>query len=143
MMKVSVSISGFEGIANSFKYIKRGMADGLDAIVGVGALPIETEAKRLAPIVTGALRQSIRTESVRVSATSALAKIGPHVPYGARIEFGFVGPDSLGRVYHQAPEPYMRPAYETKKQEAHDAMRDSAKEIIYQALEDAAPTRRF
>jgi hypothetical protein len=32
------------------------------------------------------------------------------VPYAWRLEAGFVGADSLGRVYHQAPEPYAMPA---------------------------------
>ena len=36
--------------------------------------------------------------------------IGTKVDYARRIEFGFVGPDSLGRNYNQAAQPYLRPA---------------------------------
>ena len=32
-------------------------------------------------------------------------------PYGFRLEYGFVGVDSLGRHYAQAPQPHIRPAY--------------------------------
>lgn len=32
------------------------------------------------------------------------------VPYAKRLEFGFHGADSLGRVYNNAPEPYAEPA---------------------------------
>lgn len=31
-------------------------------------------------------------------------------PQAARLEYGFYGADSLGRVYHQPPFPHMRPA---------------------------------
>ena len=36
--------------------------------------------------------------------------IGVGVPYGHRLEAGFFGTDSLGRVYNQAAEPYLQPA---------------------------------
>jgi len=29
--------------------------------------------------------------------------------YARRLEYGFSGPDSLGRVYNQPPQPYVRP----------------------------------
>ena len=37
-------------------------------------------------------------------------KIGTTVVYGPRVEFGFVGRDSLGRNYHQRAKPYLRTA---------------------------------
>ncbi|MHB8483864.1 MAG: HK97-gp10 family putative phage morphogenesis protein [Nitrospiria bacterium] len=37
------------------------------------------------------------------------------VPYAKRIEFGFIGKDSLGRMYHQAPRPFIRPAWDLNK----------------------------
>jgi hypothetical protein len=40
------------------------------------------------------------------------AFVGPTMIYARRIELGFSGPDSLGRVYHQAPRPYVRPVFE-------------------------------
>ena len=36
--------------------------------------------------------------------------IGTDVDYARRVEYGFVGPDSLGRVYNQRAQPYLRPA---------------------------------
>jgi hypothetical protein len=44
-------------------------------------------------------------------------KIGSSVVYAARVEFGFVGKDSLGRNYNQAAKPYMRPAITEHKAE--------------------------
>lgn len=42
--------------------------------------------------------------------------VGTHAPYAARVEFGFTGRDSMGRMYHQPPNPWFRPAI--KKAEA-------------------------
>lgn len=39
-----------------------------------------------------------------------LGYVGPvGVPYAKRLEFGFFGPDSIGREYEQEPRPYMEP----------------------------------
>lgn len=46
---------------------------------------------------------------------SVTYKIGTDLEYAARIEFGFTGPDSLGRVYNQPAQPYLRPAFDTKR----------------------------
>jgi hypothetical protein len=37
--------------------------------------------------------------------------------YAKRMEYGFVGTDSLGRTYDQAPRPFARPAMENKRAE--------------------------
>ncbi len=36
--------------------------------------------------------------------------VGSNVEYARRLELGFVGADSLGRIYNQLPRPYLRPA---------------------------------
>lgn len=38
-------------------------------------------------------------------------------PQSDRLEYGFVGADSLGRMYHQAPMPHRRPAVEAARKE--------------------------
>lgn len=39
------------------------------------------------------------------------AVVGTNLEYARRIEHGFVGKDSLGRSYNQAPKPYLHPAF--------------------------------
>lgn len=46
-----------------------------------------------------------------------------NAPQAARLEYGFVGPDSLGRVYNQPPYPHVRPAVEQIRPKLEDAMR--------------------
>lgn len=37
-------------------------------------------------------------------------RVGSSMPYARRLEFGFVGTDSLGRQYHDPPRPWARPS---------------------------------
>lgn len=98
----------------------------LAAAVRSGGNLVMNDAKRLAPYRTGTLRRSIHVE-VEAGKGHAEASVGTDVPYGARIEFGFDGKDSLGREYHQPPRPYLRPALDenmdTAAQEIGDALR--------------------
>ena len=41
---------------------------------------------------------------------SSTAVVGTDKPYGRRLEWGFVGIDSLGRSVHQRPRPHVGPA---------------------------------
>lgn len=97
--------------------IQRILSDGIAA----AALPVENDAKRYAPVLTGTLRRSIHTET-RQSGRKAEAIVGTDVPYARRLEFGFIGADSRGRHYHQTPRPYLRPAL--------DENRDQVKRIV-------------
>lgn len=43
-------------------------------------------------------------------AGNPVAAVGTNKPQGRRLEYGFVGTDSLGRHYNQPPYPHFRPA---------------------------------
>jgi hypothetical protein len=103
--------------------------------VAAGAALFEQQAKDNAPVLTGRLRDGIHTETVLdtdlqqqlmvTPVVEAANKEGFDPPYARRIELGFIGVDSLGRHYHQAPEPYMRPAFDEKQAEALDAVQSA------------------
>lgn len=71
---------------------------------------VEAAAKGRAPVLTGTLRRSIRSWVSREDVTEVGYAVAPTVVYARRIELGFKGPDSLGRVYNQQPDPYLKPA---------------------------------
>lgn len=71
---------------------------------------VEGAAKRRAPVLTGTLMRSITSWVSREDVGEAGYSVAPTVVYARRIELGFHGPDSLGRVYNQAPRPYLKPA---------------------------------
>lgn len=61
--------------------------------------------------ITGDYRRSITLEMTSIDGNVA-AVIGTVAPQGRRLEFGFVGTDSLGRSYHQPPYPHFGPPLE-------------------------------
>lgn len=69
----------------------------------------ETRAGKPPMQVTGTLKKSITWKLVATYRTLS-GLIGSNVRYARRLEFGFVGTDALGRVVHQPPHPYLRPA---------------------------------
>lgn len=61
-------------------------------------------------VITGDYRNSWRPTPTRRLPYGAQCTIATGKPQGRRLEFGFVGPDSLGRVYNQPPFPHVQPA---------------------------------
>jgi hypothetical protein len=99
------------------------------AVLAASAL-FEEEEKIQTPVKTGANRDSIATELIVDSGVQAIARIAPGMPYSRRLEFGFIGLDSMGRFYNQAPRPYVRPAWDMHKDEAVTVVRDVFREAI-------------
>lgn len=63
-------------------------------------------------VITGTLRRGIRHEPITPwGAMGWQTKVGPTVIYSRRIELGFHGADSRGRVYDQPGYPYFVPAF--------------------------------
>lgn len=77
------------------------------------------------PYLTGTYRRSIRTER-----EGADVLVGSDVPYGPRLEYGFVGRDRLGRNYHQGPRPHWRPAIEASKDAQLKAAAAAAEKLL-------------
>lgn len=71
--------------------------------------------------ITGDYRRSITLEMVTVEGRVA-AVVGTNAPQGRRLEFGFVGVDSLGRSYNNPPLPHFGPPLEPIVNEMHAAL---------------------
>lgn len=80
-------------------------------IANDAALVVEAAAKQRTPVQGGTLRRSYETEPGG-SLGDVYARVGPTMVYARRVELGFHGADSLGRVYDQQPRPYLKPAIE-------------------------------
>lgn len=98
-----------------------------DALVVVGALGVTLVSKQIranGSVVTSNLVNSIayscnKSQKIPGNKTDGKAltvpeaqkvKIGTTVVYAPRVEFGFVGTDSLGRTYNQQPKSFLRVA---------------------------------
>lgn len=88
------------------------------AAVVEGAAELEWHAKSRASgrpgpeVVSGTLRRGITHDPVTPWGVRGWeTRVGPTAIYSRRIELGFRGADSLGRVYNQGPYPYFEPAW--------------------------------
>lgn len=60
---------------------------------------------------TGDYRRSWNLK-IKSSPRQLSANVGTNKPQGRRLEYGFVGTDSLGRTYNQPPYPHAGPAFD-------------------------------
>ena len=146
-MRLTVTLSGVDTVSLRTKALiaaaRRGLSDGLSE----GAQVLVTEAQAIVPVDTGHLRDSIHAELVEATDTRISVVVTPafdepnkwgfEPAYARRIEYGFVGQDSLGRNYHQAAQPYMRPAWDAKVDEVRQTVKDHVLEEL-----DAEMSRR-
>ena len=109
-------------------------------MIGLEVESVEDKAKANVPVLSGDLRDSIHTDlaeagpsfvqAVTAPAFEAANKYGFEPAYARRIELGFFGPDSLGRVYHQAAQPYMAPAWYEGQDEAAKVVEDTFRQAV-------------
>jgi hypothetical protein len=152
-----MSIVGLKDLSRKFgKLSDIGRGQVLFRAGVVGMLVIINEAKRLAAYKTGTLRRSLHVGGAagetpdfqggldsgysdlgqgEVGTKTAEVFGGTDVPYGRRIEMGFEDSDSLGRSFHQKARPFLRPAFDTKINEAIEAMRRAFVDLIVKAAE--------
>lgn len=79
------------------------------AALGVARIKQNASGRPGPNVITGRYRASWRSDT-RGIPYGAECTLGTDEPQGRRLEFGFVGPDSLGRVYNQPPFPHVQPA---------------------------------
>ena len=95
---------------NELPRIAREIAPRVHAELTAAGRNMEKDAKTRVPVRTGRLRNSIHS-----AVNDMTVDLYATEPYAARIEYGFHGADSRGRVYHQAGRPYLVPALEREK----------------------------
>ncbi|MCI3279092.1 hypothetical protein [Streptomyces cylindrosporus] len=85
---------------------------GVKHTATVGAARIRGNASgRPGPnVISGDYRNSWQPAPVVPLPYGAMCTIGTDRPQGRRLEWGFVGTDSLGRSYDQPPFPHVEPA---------------------------------
>lgn len=104
------NIRGMDDLKRKLAALETGMqARVLKDALTAGALPIQNEAKILAPYETGTLRRSIHTEIVTHGDDRIVAEIGTDVEYAGHQEFG---------TRKMAAHPFLRPAFDTKLSDA-------------------------
>ena len=109
------AIAGWTGLKEFEAAIARaieGVNVGAREAVKEAAAKLERTAKQNAPVVTGTLRRGIKTNPIRPFGHGWQTEVGPTIIYSRRVELGFNGADSAGRIYAQRGHAYFTPAYE-------------------------------
>jgi HK97 gp10 family phage protein len=83
--------------------------------------------------------QSVATLQPELKAEGkATAWVATNVCYAKRMEYGFKGPDKLGRKYKQAGRPYMRPAMDENRTKVTPVFEKALRQVIKSAEDKAA-----
>lgn len=119
-----------EGLRELQGLLERAGVDAVPAMrtaLGSAANIVKNAAKIKTPWVSGNLRRSIHYRTFDL-ARGVEAIVGTDVEYARRIEYGFAGRDSRGRLYNQPAKPYLRPALEENRErvirEINEALQD-------------------
>lgn len=102
----------------------------MDDVVVAAAQLVANDARSKAPVLSGTLRRSITVEVV----APGDVRVGSDVAYARRIEYGFQGADSRGRSYHQAAQPYLRPAFDENRERIRRAVIEGARAVMRAAI---------
>ena len=137
---MSLDLSGFDGLMTDISSMANRMdADGAGApmakrILLAAAQPIHQQMKanasRNPKIITGALHDSIAIGNVRKRRYSGKhITIGVHrkergAYYATPVEYGHGGPAPA------PPHPFIRPAYDTRADEAYQIIRDGLRDAL-------------
>lgn len=123
-----VEIEGLDEMLKNLAKIDKGIRNdvALEA-VQEGAAIIQARAVQNAPVLTSALRNSIRTES-RKTGNGAEAEIGPHVIYGRIQELG--GYTGRGHKTKIVGKFYLSRAVEEKKGEVSRVMAETIRDYL-------------
>ena len=137
MTDPGIVVKGSEDLAKAFSALADDIkGPALEAATRAAALPVldqvritEPEGGRT-PYKTGTYRRSFAMETAEKTAERCTVVVGTDAPQARRLEYGFVGPDKLGRVYNQAARPHIRPALDENRGAAVDEFRAAIGDII-------------
>ena len=153
-MPITVRVEGSESLAIKLRALGAAVSGRtVERAVVAGALIIQNEAERRAPYRTGTLRRSLHIgghtdlatdyqqppgiselERPRIGDHDVEVYVGTNLEYARRQEYGFNGADSLGRVYNQAPRPYLRPAIDENGNAVREEIAAALIELIRRAV---------
>lgn len=136
MINIAAVVTGQAAIApGRFEKVTHRLAREVDRTTGEAAAMLMTQIVVNASgppgpeIQSGEYVGSWRLERINAAEGSAWIVITDS-DYAHRLEYGFVGVDSLGRRYHQEPRPHIRPAMEQARQYFPQKVQHTMLEVI-------------
>lgn len=125
-----IKIEGIKELKAKFKAIDSEIQQALSQAVSAGAAVVERDAKMRVVVDNGDLRRSIKELQNKETHGRIESQVGSDLDYAARIEFGYTGPDKLGRLFNQAAQPYLRPALDENTSEIQRAFELKLQQVL-------------
>ena len=100
MASITIDIQGISKAIEDFKKLDTKVAKGVKDAVNESALKIQSDAKKLAPVNLGTLRNNIYLKEFANQEGFAFS-VGVNVPYAPYIEFGTGGKVSIPNGYQE------------------------------------------
>ncbi len=147
-MKIEIKVKGIEELKRNIGRYKSAFNQVLEAAVLAGCLPIQNEAKQRIRKKTRTTASSIHSEIVERRPSYAMGAVGSDSEVARHLEFGtkphVIVPKNKKALYWPGaahpvkkvshpgtpPYPFLRPAYDTKKNEAIENMRQVFARVI-------------
>lgn len=122
MLKATVDVIGDKELIEKVRHMsRRTRGQVLATAVLDGAYIVERAAKRKAPVLTGNLRASLRSEVTKIQNSFAQADTGTNVEYADFVERG---------TENQQAQPYLRPAFDENVDRIQRAIASSVRRQI-------------
>jgi HK97 gp10 family phage protein len=110
---IEIDVSQLASLARDMRAAGPRVSAAAKLIVRKTSLDIERDAKIMAPVRTGNLRNSIGVDNSGSNAYVSRASIGPTASYGLFVEIG---------TSRMAPRPYLKPAFDRHEGAFHAAL---------------------
>jgi hypothetical protein len=140
-MNLTVQLKGVDAVSLRTKALISAARSGLKFGADEAGFILAEEEREQVPVESGYARDHIHTEVVEdttnkyavavVPVYEDSSKYGLDPAYIWRLNYGFMGTDSLGRHYNQAPNGYIRRTWDTKQGDAREAIVNG----IYESLD--------
>lgn len=137
MSDPGIVVRGGDDLAKAFASLADDIkGPALEAATRAAALPVLNQVRITVPeggrtpYKTGTYRRGWHLETIEKTPERCTVIVGNDQPQGRRLEYGFVGPDKLGRVYNQAARPHIRPALDENRGAAVDEFRAAIGDIV-------------
>jgi HK97 gp10 family phage protein len=117
---MGVAIDGDKELKRQLAKIAVDVASALPLAALKGVEVLKVSAQQKAPVLTGALRDSIVAD-VEESNREIVVEVGPTVEYAEKVEFGGI---------RRAAKPYLRPALDETEELIIDALIEELNKVV-------------
>jgi len=128
---IKIEVKGIKELQKNFKQAEAEIRSAIMQGLRLGGDIVVFRAKERVSVKTGNLKSKIKEQKAFTYKDQVQVNVGvTGVPYAARLEYGYTGPDKLGRRFHQKPRPYLRNSLDEKEKVIVAIVESKVKEVV-------------